>query len=51
MIPGGDCGHTQGDEGCLVDAESTSNTLAYEGGIGQKYVKKIRRGKGRYQNG
>ena len=48
--PGGDGGHSQEDEGSLADAESTSDTLAYEGGIGQKYVKS-RRGKGRYQNG
>ena len=39
-IPGGDGGHSQEDEGSLADAESTSDTLAYEGGIGQKYVKK-----------
>ena len=39
VIPGDDCGHTQEeDEGSLADAESTSDTLAYEGGIGQKYV-------------
>ena len=38
--PGGDGGHSQEDEGSLADAESTSDTLAYEGGIGQKYVKK-----------
>ena len=38
-IPGGDGGHSQEDEGSLADAESTSDTLAYEGGIGQKYVK------------
>ena len=48
VIPGGDCGHTQEDEGSLADAESTSDTLVYE--IGQKYVKK-RIGKGKYQNG
>ena len=40
MIPGGDGGHSQEDEGSLADAESTSDTLAYEGGIGQKCVKK-----------
>ena len=49
-IPGGDGGHSQEDEGSLADAESTSDTLAYERGIGQKYVKN-RNGKGRYQNG
>ena len=38
MIPGGDGGHTQED-----DAKSTSDTLACEGGIGQKYVKKQKR--------
>ena len=37
-IPGGDGGHSQEDEESLADAESTSDTLAYEGGIGQKYV-------------
>ena len=42
-IPGGDGGHSQEDEGSLADAESTSDTLAYEGGIGQKYVKKQKR--------
>ena len=31
-IPGGDGGHSQEDEGSLADAESTSDTLAYEGG-------------------
>ena len=36
-ILGGDGGHSQEDEGSLADAESTSDTLAYEGGIGQKY--------------
>ena len=46
-IPGGDGGHSQEDEGSLADAESTSDTLAYEGGIGQKYVKSRRK----YQNG
>ena len=30
-IPGGDNGHSQEDEGSLADAESTSDTLAYEG--------------------
>ena len=40
MIPGGDGGHSQEDEGSLVDAESTSDTLAYEGGIGKKICKK-----------
>ena len=30
LIPGGDGGHTQEDEGSLADAESTSDTLAYE---------------------
>ena len=49
-IPGGDGGHSQEDEGSLADAESTSDTLAYEGGIGQKHEKN-RNGKGRYQNG
>ena len=39
-IPEGDGGHSQEDEGSLTDAESTSDTLAYEGGIGKKYVKK-----------
>ena len=39
-IPGSDGGHSQEDEGSLADAESTLDTLAYEGGIGQKYVKK-----------
>ena len=39
-IPGGDRGHSLEDEGSLADAESSSETLAYEGGIGQKYVKK-----------
>ena len=34
------CGHSQEDEGSLDDAESISDTLAYEGGICQKYVKK-----------
>ena len=42
-IPGGNGGHSQEDEGSLADAESTSDTLAYEGGIGQKYVKKQKR--------
>ena len=42
-IPGGDGGHSQEDEGSLADAESTSDTLAYAGGIGQKYVKKQKR--------
>ena len=41
--PGGDGGHSQEDEGSLADAESTSDTLAYEGGIGQKYVKRQKR--------
>ena len=50
-IPGGDGGHSQEDEGSLADTESTSDTLAYERGIGQKYVLKSRKGKGRYQNG
>ena len=31
-IPGGDGGHSLEDEGSLADAESTSDTLAYEGG-------------------
>ena len=44
-IPGGDGGHSQEDEGSLADAESTSDTLAYEGGIGQKYVKKTEKEK------
>ena len=39
-IPGSGGGHSQEDEGSLADAESTSDTLAYAGGIGQKYVKK-----------
>ena len=30
-IPGGDGGHSQEDEGSLADAESTTDTLAYEG--------------------
>ena len=42
-FPGGDSGHTQEGEGSLADAESTSDTLAYEGGIGQKYVEKNKR--------
>ena len=42
-IPGGDGGHSPEDEGSLADAESSSDTLAYEGGIGQKYVKKQKR--------
>ena len=42
-IPGGDGGHSQEDEGSLADAESTSDTLAYAGGIGKKYVKKQKR--------
>ena len=46
-IPGGDGGHSQEDEGSLADAEPTSDSLAY----GQKYVKKCRNRKGRYQNG
>ena len=37
-IPGGDGGHSPEDERNLADAESSSDTLAYEGGIGQKYV-------------
>ena len=49
-IPGGDGGHSKEDEGSLADAEPTSDTLAYEGEIGQKYVKSRNR-KGRYQNG
>ena len=44
-IPGGDGGHS------LADAKSTTDTLAYEGGIGPKYVFLNRNGKGRYQNG
>ena len=46
VIPGGDDGHSQEDEGSLADAESTSDTLAYELGVGQKWVKR-RRGKGK----
>ena len=42
-IPGGDGGHSQEDEGSLADSESTSDTLAYAGGIGQKYVQKQKR--------
>ena len=42
-IPGGDGGHSQEHEGSLADAESTPDTLSYEGGIGQKYVKKQKR--------
>ena len=42
-ISGGDGGHSPEDEGRLADAESSSDTLAYEGGIGQKYVKKQKR--------
>ena len=42
-IPGCDGGHSQEDEGSLAEAESTSDTLAYEGGIGQKYVEKQKR--------
>ena len=38
--PGGDGGHSQEDEGSLADAESTSETLAYEVGIGQQFVLK-----------
>ena len=30
VIPEGDGGHSQEDEGSLADAESTSDTLAYE---------------------
>ena len=41
-IPGGDGGHSQEDEERLADADSTSDTLAYEGGIGQTYVLKKR---------
>ena len=37
-IPGGDSGHTQKEDGSLADAESTSDNLAYEEGIGKKYV-------------
>ena len=37
-IPGGDGGQSQEDERSLADAESTTDTLAYEGGIGPKYV-------------
>ena len=44
-IPGGDGGHSQEHEGSLADAESTPDTLAYEGGIGQKYVKKAEKEK------
>ena len=50
-IPGGDGGHSPQSKGSLADAESTSDTLAYEGGIDQKYVLKNRKGKGIYQNG
>ena len=39
-IPGGDDGHSHEDVGSSADAESTTDTLAYEGGIGQKYVKR-----------
>ena len=42
-IPESDGGYGQEVEGSLADAESTSDTLAYEGGIGQKYVKKQKR--------
>ena len=35
-IPEGDGGHSQEDEGSLADAESTSDTLAYEGGKNMK---------------
>ena len=42
-LPGGDGGHTQEDEGSLADAESTTDTLVYEGGKCQKYVKKHKR--------
>ena len=31
-------GHSPVDEGSLADAESSSDTLAYEGGIGQYVV-------------
>ena len=41
VIPGGDGGHSQEDEGSLADLESTSDTLAYEGG--QQYVKRQKR--------
>ena len=44
-IPVTNGGHSQEDEGSLADAESTSDTLAYEGAIGQKYVKKQNRKK------
>ena len=49
VIPGSDSGHSQDDEGSLADAESTSDTLAYEGIVKNMYTKKMR--KGRYQNG
>ena len=39
VIPGGDGGLSQKDEGSLADAESTSDNLAY----GQKCVKKKKR--------
>ena len=51
VIPGGDGGHSQEDKGSLADAESTSDTLAYEGGNLPKICKKAEEGKGRYQNG
>ena len=35
VFPGGDGRHTQEEEGSLADAESTSDTLSYKGGIGQ----------------
>ena len=38
VIPGGDSGTSQEDKGCISDTESTSDTLAYEGGISKQYV-------------